>query len=74
MSNKIRPTREIPKWEKYNCTGRLRVEVKKNMETSIERLFTVGDGAGVSRGIVIAAATGIIAAREIAKRSEHPKA
>ncbi|MFH0818358.1 MAG: NAD(P)/FAD-dependent oxidoreductase [Candidatus Micrarchaeota archaeon] len=46
-----------------------RVEVKKDMETSIEHLFTVGDGAGVSRGIVIAAATGIIAAREIIRRS-----
>jgi uncharacterized protein len=47
-----------------------RVDVQKNMQTSIQNLFTVGDGAGVSRGIVIAAATGIIAAREIARRSK----
>ncbi len=45
-----------------------RVEVKKDMETSIPHLFTVGDGAGVSRGIVIAAATGMIAAHEITRR------
>lgn len=47
-----------------------RVEVKKDMETSINHLFTIGDGAGVSRGIVIAAATGIIAAHEIVRRSK----
>jgi uncharacterized FAD-dependent dehydrogenase len=46
-----------------------RVEVKTDMETSIGHLFTVGDGAGVSRGIVIAAATGMLAAHEIIRRT-----
>ena len=36
MTGKIRPTKEIPKWEKYNCTGKLRVEVKKENGDVIE--------------------------------------
>jgi len=47
----------------------LRVETSLKMETAKRNLFAVGDGAGVSRGIVAAAATGIIAAREIGGRS-----
>ncbi|MFH1285494.1 MAG: NAD(P)/FAD-dependent oxidoreductase [Candidatus Micrarchaeota archaeon] len=46
----------------------LRVQVNKQMETSVKNLFAVGDGAGVSRGIVGAAVTGLIAADEIALR------
>ncbi len=34
----------------------------KSLETAIKGLFVAGDGAGVSRGIVIAAATGMLAA------------
>ncbi|MEW5761168.1 MAG: NAD(P)/FAD-dependent oxidoreductase [Candidatus Thermoplasmatota archaeon] len=37
--------------------------VNKNFETSISNLFAAGDGAGLSRGIVGSAATGILAAR-----------
>ena len=36
--------------------------------TEIKNLFAVGDGAGVSRGLIQASASGIIAAREILKR------
>jgi hypothetical protein len=43
----------------------MRVEVGKSMETSIPNLFVAGDGAGVSRGLIIASATGIMAARGI---------
>lgn len=43
----------------------MRTEVNKKMKTRIEGLYVAGDGAGVSRGIVGAAATGIIAARDI---------
>jgi uncharacterized FAD-dependent dehydrogenase len=46
----------------------LRVSVGKTMETNVRNLFAIGDGAGVSRGIVGAAVTGLIAAREIAGR------
>jgi len=45
-----------------------RVEVKAGMETGIDNIFVAGDGAGVSRDIVNAAATGIIAARGILKK------
>lgn len=43
----------------------MRVEVGKSMETSIPNLFVAGDGAGVSRGLIIASATGVMAARGI---------
>jgi uncharacterized FAD-dependent dehydrogenase len=31
-------------------------------------MFAVGDGAGVSRGLIQASASGVVAAREILKR------
>ena len=43
----------------------MRMKVDKNMETSVSNLFAAGDGAGLSRDIVNAAATGILAARGI---------
>jgi uncharacterized FAD-dependent dehydrogenase len=42
--------------------------VDKNMETTIKNIYAIGDGAGLSQGIVYSAATGIIAARAICKR------
>jgi uncharacterized protein len=38
----------------------------RSLQTSIKGLYVAGDGAGLSRGIVIAAATGILAGRGIA--------
>jgi uncharacterized FAD-dependent dehydrogenase len=38
------------------------------LETEIKNVFAAGDGAGVSRGLVQASASGIVAAREILKR------
>lgn len=46
------------------------VEVDSHMETTQTNWFAVGDGAGLSQGIVHAAATSIIAAEEICKRLE----
>ena len=43
----------------------MRMKVDKNMETSVSNLFAAGDGAGLSRDIVNAAATGMLAARGI---------
>jgi hypothetical protein len=43
----------------------VKVSVNKNMETTVPNLFVAGDGAGLSRGIVTAAATGLLAARGI---------
>jgi len=45
-----------------------RIDVSPEMETGIGNLFVVGDGAGVSRGLLQASASGILAARAIAKR------
>lgn len=39
-----------------------------SLETEIQNLFAVGDGAGVSRGLIQASVSGVIAAREIARR------
>ncbi len=47
-------------------SGRLRLS--PCLETGISNLFAVGDGAGVSRGLVQASASGVVAAREILKR------
>jgi uncharacterized protein len=45
-----------------------RLCLSKSLETEIDNLFAVGDGAGVTRGLIQASATGFIAAREIIKR------
>jgi uncharacterized FAD-dependent dehydrogenase len=44
------------------------ITLKDHLETEMKNLFAVGDGAGVSRGLIQASASGIIAAREILKR------
>ncbi len=41
------------------------IEVDRCLETSIRGLYAAGDGAGLSRGIVAAAVTGILAGRGI---------
>ncbi len=46
----------------------MQVLVDRNMETSVKNLFAAGDGAGLSRDIVNAAATGVIAGRGILKK------
>ena len=46
----------------------LQLKLSRCMETEIPNLFGAGDGVGVSRGLVQASASGLIAAREVAKR------
>lgn len=43
-------------------------KLTRSLETEIENLFAVGDGAGVSRGLIQASVSGVVAAREIARR------
>lgn len=43
----------------------MRIETNKLLQTEVPNIFVAGDGAGVSRGITLAAATGIIAANGI---------
>lgn len=45
-----------------------RLQLSPNLETPIENLFAVGDGAGVTRGLVQSSASGVLAAREILGR------
>jgi uncharacterized FAD-dependent dehydrogenase len=48
-----------------------RLELSDSLETRIRNLFTIGDGVGVSRGLVQASASGVIAAKEITKREKQ---
>jgi len=43
----------------------MRIQTDRHLRTAVPNLYVAGDGAGVSRGIMGAAATGIIAARGI---------
>jgi len=47
-----------------------RLELNESLETQIHNLFTIGDGAGVTRGLIQASASGVIVAREIMKREK----
>ncbi|WP_456328224.1 NAD(P)/FAD-dependent oxidoreductase [Archaeoglobus sp.] len=48
----------------------LKLKVNSEMETNIPNVYAIGDGAGVSRGIVGAAVTGLIAAESILKKAK----
>ena len=43
----------------------IKLNVDKNMQTSVKNLYAAGDGCGLSRDIINAAATGILAGRGI---------
>jgi hypothetical protein len=45
-----------------------RIDVSHEMETGIANLFAIGDGAGITRGLLQASASGMLAAGAIAKR------
>lgn len=45
-----------------------KVEVANDFETKIPHLYALGDGAGITRGLMQASVTGIVAARAIAKK------
>ncbi len=47
-----------------------KLELSNCLETRIHNLFTIGDGAGVTRGLVQASASGVIVGREIIKREK----
>jgi len=47
----------------------MRIQTDRHLRTAVPNLYVAGDGAGVSRGIVGAAASGIIAARGISAAS-----
>lgn len=45
-----------------------RLDLSPDLETGVRNLFAAGDGAGVTRGLVQASASGLVAAREILRR------
>lgn len=50
-----------------------RPALNSHLETQIENLFAAGDGAGVTRGLAQASASGVMVAREILKRMKSLK-
>ncbi len=51
----------------YSC----RIQLNPSLETEVSNLFAAGDGAGVSRGLIQASASGVVAAREILRRAGY---
>ncbi|MHB1483036.1 MAG: NAD(P)/FAD-dependent oxidoreductase [Saccharofermentanales bacterium] len=47
-----------------------RLNLTKELETPMKNMYAIGDGAGITRGLSQAGASGIIAARSILKRFE----
>jgi uncharacterized FAD-dependent dehydrogenase len=45
-----------------------RLHLSSDMETEVENLYACGDGAGVTRGLIQASASGVLAARAILRR------
>ncbi len=45
-----------------------KLKVKNNMETSVNGFYAIGDGAGITRGLMQASVSGVIVARDIAGR------
>lgn len=42
-----------------------KLDVDKNFETKVKRFYAIGDGAGITRGLMQASATGVVVARDI---------
>jgi len=45
-----------------------RIHLSSELETEVENLFAVGDGAGLTRGLLQASASGILAAKAVTRR------
>ena len=45
-----------------------KVEVNENFETAVDNFYAIGDGAGITRGLMQASVTGIVVARDILKK------
>jgi len=45
-----------------------RVKLSPELETNVRNLFLIGDGAGITRGLMQASISGMIAAKELLKR------
>jgi uncharacterized FAD-dependent dehydrogenase len=48
----------------------MKIKLTRVLETEIKNLFAIGDGAGVTRGLIQASISGVVAAREVLKREQ----
>jgi uncharacterized FAD-dependent dehydrogenase len=46
----------------------MKLKLSPCLETEVQNLFAIGDGAGVTRGLIQASISGVVAAREVLKR------
>ncbi|MCK9419099.1 MAG: NAD(P)/FAD-dependent oxidoreductase [Nitrospirae bacterium] len=46
----------------------MKLKLTPRLETEVKNLFAVGDGAGVTRGLIQASISGVVAAREVLRR------
>ena len=47
-----------------------KVSVTEHFETPIQNLYAIGDGAGITRGLMQASVTGVVVARDIAEKEK----
>jgi uncharacterized FAD-dependent dehydrogenase len=47
----------------------MRLALTRGLETEVKNLFAIGDGAGVTRGLIQASISGVMAAREIIRKT-----
>lgn len=55
----------------YGCEIKFyssQVKVNNHFETPVRNFYTIGDGAGITRGLMQASVTGVVVARDIAER------
>ena len=45
-----------------------KVDVKESFETAVQGLYAIGDGAGITRGLMQASVTGVVVARDIVNK------
>ena len=71
--NKIAPGVSSPETLLYGVEVKFyssHLQLSNSLESKIQNMFTIGDGAGVTRGLIQASASGVIVAREILKREK----
>jgi hypothetical protein len=42
-----------------------RIDLDRNLQTELQGLYVIGDGAGITRGLIQASCSGIVAARSV---------
>lgn len=50
-----------------------RIQLNSHLETAVDNLFAIGDGAGITRGLIQSSVSGVVAAREIIRRLRDGK-